>query len=206
METEAVATTPIGRCDITTTFMGAYPFVVIANSLQRASDTMRVVGKKGNACLTEQDAKSMAILAMRLENAADDMLFANDGRAIQLGSDDMVIALLNQEELKRNMAQTYNLRKFEFIMREIGMATSFIGFFHKKLQNYIAAGGKDPFKLTRKWYNRILKRFRLICPQCRFEIKDYELIENYVPRVECSHCVLVFDTEEEHRKHMESQK
>ena len=181
----AVATTPISEFNYSTTFLGTFMFDQWANLCQKMMNTFKILGKKPNVKLTQYDYKHMEIALLKIKSSTDDMLFANDDRALQLSMDDAIINILGAEELMRHMAQTYNWEKDVFRMQEIGIPQVVIDMIDQKRREYTIKNRHDPYAQTRKWFRRIAIRFRMYvtCISCGFvnEVRDMSLIESQVP-------------------------
>ena len=184
-ESTFAATTPISLFDSSTTFLGTFIFDELANIGQKITNTFKILAKKQNVKLTEYDYKKLEIAVLKLKHATDDMLFANDGRALQLSMDDAIINILGAEELMRHMAQSYNFEKYSFILQEIGIPAEIIKMIDQKRREYTIKNRHDPYAQTRKWFRRIAIRFRMFvtCVSCGFvnEVRDMSLIESQVP-------------------------
>lgn len=227
-EKELITTTPISpfnQFDQGTTFMGAYEidrmrslassmlssFRHILDKTSTAIGDLQVLAKKEAFTLSQNDFEYFQKSLNKLEKASsrfgdvvNDWKFANDMRALQLSTDDLAISLLYVTDNTRYMGQTYNFKKFTFIIKETGSQMmevickcgrknygDIIKHLDEKGRAFLAKSGRRkgehvvPWGLSRKWYKKILKGFtiRLPCEQCGHvnEVRDHKCIEYIEP-------------------------
>lgn len=164
-----------------TSYLGNYIVDHLLDITRAINRNLSILSKKNEVCLSERDYNILHNVFTKLRHAVDDWLFANDRRALQLSLDDMVINILLASDTIRHLANSYNWRKFIFNLREIDVAEQTIKQIERKHQDYIEEHRKDPWALTRKWYRRISQGFQLICPQCKYTIRDLNLITEQLP-------------------------
>lgn len=202
IEKEPVATTPIGKYfDTTTSYVGTYIIdrikstaSIIVSELHTLMDNCQVLTKKESFMLSQRDDEHVEESINKLQKAVklfgdgiNDWKFTNDMRALQLSLDDLTIMVLACADNTRHVAQEYNWRKFSFILNEIGIGKQIINTIDDARRKYILKTGRrkgehgDPFGLTRKWYKRLLLGYRFICPNCKHETRDSDLLEYIEP-------------------------
>ena len=206
IEEEPIATTMIAKFyDTTTSFMGTYIVDRIHSTLSTmigelgiAMDNCEVLSKKESFTLSQHDQEVVEQSIGNLQRAIklfgegiNDWKFTNDMRALQLSVDDLAQMVEAAAYNTRNVASHYNWRKFQFILKDMGISDDIIKTIDDARMKYIIKSGRrkgergDPFSQTRKWLKKILNGFivKVPCEQCKHvtEVRDHNIIQYVEP-------------------------